>query len=842
MAVPDKRKPRTVRLLTGLHVSLQDGRKRSVATVTRTGRFRDPRYGEFEITREMLLSMVRNFEQGTYGQDVFVDVSHRPEDGAAAKVTALSVEGERLRATLEWTPYGVEAVRDRGYQYLSAEYVPNFTDNESGQAHGPLLLGAGLTLRPAIKRLDPVQLSEQSDDGPVLVHPALVKELQEEARKTMNKHAEALRKALSEMDLDEASVNGLVSAYQQSAENLGEDEAGLKRLSEQFVETGQALAKQGRPVEVKLSQPAGLSAEQVRQILAEDRAAQERTARELAEKRDSRVGLFRELMEKAEGLDGLADDERRSLSEAEALITPEMSEDQVRKLAQVQIGQGNRLAAARQLSGMGFQGAGSTRVQVSEANSIKRLSEQVREGLRGTMAYGNRLLKLPEKVGPFVERVLSEFDRVHARALHMEAKALASGETNLGGHELPVSYQREVIRESLSDLNVLETVQTLTDAGAQSTTQVPYEVRDKSMIRNGGIVYERQGIPPAGVEQKMSTAYVLGTKISMKVSNEVVHFSRSSVIDWDAWARNMESNSRAARELIHARICNEMLRSADAAASVDITGEDVGAQVDGTNSYVKTANFPVVRPYQAVDNQGNVVGSEVNGIVVNLNSTPLEQYSDAVTTPGTYWTLDTDLGGSVNLGYIAFVDETGAPVTPTGTCVLDYSYTTNVVLFDMDVPDGTTYEKHMNGLVQAVGAAKAQLSADAFVVANYQVMSPVLNDQATNAETFSAWGERRGNSTDQMGDLAGIKGVPAWSTNAPGVDLGDERIVMGQRGTLTYTIAKPWMYGDSFEAVDANGRPTGERIAYGEEYSAIHVPEAIQNRMKTVLAYSATGR
>ena len=135
------------------------------------------------------------------------------------------------------------------------------------------------------------------------------------------------------------------------------------------------------------------------------------------------------------------------------------------------------------------------------------------------------------------------------------------------------------------------------------------------------------------------------------------------------------------------------------------------------------------------------------------------------------------------------------------------------------------------------------MSADRFVVPDFQLMSPVLNDTATNADNFVSAQKRDGASTSTAGDLTEIKAVPAFGTNAPGIDLGDERILMGARGTLTYTIAKPFVTGQPFEAVDATtGKAIGKKQAYGEEYSAIKVPTPIRNRMTSVLAYSFTGR
>ena len=89
----------------------------SWVTVTRVGSFTDPRYGRFEITPAMLLSMVKNFESKVYGQEIFLDVNHIPGNGSAAKVMCLSVEGNRLRALVEWTPFGLEAVKKRGFAY-----------------------------------------------------------------------------------------------------------------------------------------------------------------------------------------------------------------------------------------------------------------------------------------------------------------------------------------------------------------------------------------------------------------------------------------------------------------------------------------------------------------------------------------------------------------------------------------------------------------------------------------------------------------------------------------------------------------------------------------------------
>jgi len=136
-------------------------RYRPVA-ITRTGKFWAPQYGDFEISPAMLAEMVRNFDAQVLGVDVFVDVSHRHEDGSAGKITRLWVDGDTLMAEVAWTPYGLMAITERGYQYISAEYDESYRDNETRRHHGAVLKGAGLTIRPVIKRMERVELSELS--------------------------------------------------------------------------------------------------------------------------------------------------------------------------------------------------------------------------------------------------------------------------------------------------------------------------------------------------------------------------------------------------------------------------------------------------------------------------------------------------------------------------------------------------------------------------------------------------------------------------------------------------------------------------------------------------------
>ncbi|WP_230368805.1 phage protease [Paludibacterium denitrificans] len=147
---------------------------------------------------------------------------------------------------MEWTEFGIEAVKERGFQYLSAEYSENYQDNEQGRTHGPVLLGAGLTVRPVIKRLDPVTLScDSGADTPVLIHPELARTLLSEAQANMNKYLQALlarlkAKQLSQQVLD--TVKQLGEAALASCTTDADAEALCTQLEEQTVTLSEALA------------------------------------------------------------------------------------------------------------------------------------------------------------------------------------------------------------------------------------------------------------------------------------------------------------------------------------------------------------------------------------------------------------------------------------------------------------------------------------------------------------------------------------------------------------------------------------------------------------------------
>lgn len=806
-------------------IRLGEDQPTSWVTVTRTGEFSDPRYGKFSITPAMLAEMVKNFTGKAYGQDIFIDVAHKPENGAAGKVVALAVEGDRLRAKVEWTPMGVEAVRAKGYAYLSAEYHENWRDNEAGNPHGCVLLGAGLVTRPCIKRLDPVQLSEADGESVLLLHPKLLNDLISEVKDTMKKHLEELKKQLEAKGLSEAAIAAVISLAEKAMTGMT-DEAQMKALCEAFAADAKKLTE-GGPVTVNVA--GGLTAADVAAAVAKQLAERDDAAKKLAETQAGNVKLLGEQI--AELGKSLSEDTRKELVDGlTPAITAEMSAPAIKALAEVQVKMAEKAEANKQLAASGFHFRGNAHITVDSTNEVLKLQETI----------DRRLGITPPKDSPnaeLVKKVLAQFDAERGAELSREHKHLAAGDGIISDVSVPAIFERTVIREALYPLVALQFVNVGTSEFAVAA-QIPYSYRDVTAAgRDSTRKYEGQGIARAGIKQAMETAYPIPQKLAFEVSDELRYLTGAGRIDFDATAENVRNASRIIGEDLERLILNECVNAGDEFA-VSAGNDTLTATVNGTNKVFVTSNFPVVRPRKVFDLQGNQVGTTVNPIVVTLNSVVRQEYDGSGTqSAGTYYTMD------YNLGEIRFVSETGASVTPTNAwpLVVTYSYTTNVTKFDTDLGSLKVGEK-WDDFIYRYGLRRSVLEDQRFYRANFGLMSGTVHEQVLLANQFAAINDRGQTSVSGAGDLGSIRSVPNFKSFAPGLQLGDTRVLIGERGNTRFRMAKPWQMGELQDQKDVNGRFTGKKEAYGDQFIFLHTPSQLKGCYSSVVLYSATGR
>lgn len=838
----------TVRFLSGIHVTLDEGKTQSWVTVTRTGKFRDPRYGEFEISRTMLSAMVKNFDDRVYGQDIFYDVSHDPKHGAAGKVIKLKVEGDRLRALVDWTPYGIDAIKNKGYAYSSIEYHDNYEDNESGKQYGPVMMGAGLVVRPCIKRLDPIQLSEASGgDVPTLMHPELQSTLLQEIHAMWEKLIKQLAEKLGSMKLAEAVVASLTDAARKALAGVTEEPAAIALIAS-FEDAGKKLAEAIGDKVVQLSiaaptMPAGVTAADVKRLMEEETQRQVSAAKKLSEDRAANIKLLSDTINAATGLD---DSTKKELAESVSdLITPEMNADQVKRLAENQIAMGNKVAAAKQLSAMGFnRPAGNVHITVDSSNEVKSLQEHAdrRLGFAG-MADSERFARtggqLQTRNKKLAEQVLALYDAQHGAQLHREHKMLSAGDGVASDIAVPATFERAVIREAVYGLIGLQFVDVGTATFA-NTIEIPYSYRDTSAAGiNSTRVYEGGIIQRAGMIQTFEEARPLPQKLSFSVSDELRYLTSAGAINWDSVAESAKNAVRIIGEDTERLIFNEVLQASDQYLSADIANESV-ATADGTKTIFVLAHFPVLHPKKLYNIAGQQVGSTLYPVVIKSNNVAIAEYNGTDTQPaGLYYWMD------FNLGEIHFVDQTGAPSAPTATHAIvatSYTYATNVFRFDTDLGTDTVKVK-WDDFLYRYGLRKNVIDSDRYYTPNFGLMSGTVRTQIEQAGSFVESLARNGTNLDSQGNLGMIKDVPNYKTTAPGLYMGDQRIVIGERGQTRFRMMKPWTMGQLQDQRDpTTGLFTGKKDAYGDQFIVLHTPTQLKGACTSIVLYSATAR
>ncbi|WP_271008623.1 phage protease [Paucibacter sp. B51] len=840
--------PGLVRYLSG-RIELAEGAKSSWVTVTRAGTFTDPRYGTFTITPAMLAQMVRNFDARVLGQDVFFDVDHKPTNGAAAKVLKLAVENGKLRALVEWTPFGMEAVKERGFAYLSAEYHEAWTDNEQGAAHGCVLLGAGLTTRPVIKRLDPIQLSlsgsdDESDAGIKLaISQNLINSLEFDAMNPIEK----LNQKLLSQGLTPEQIAPLLAAARKQLAEAGQDETKCLAVVSTFESAGEALANQIRTLSASGHQPGPISltiappvdvAGEVHRLLAQQAATAAADAATLAGK----VKLLSDTIQADASLDEATRSEL--IQQAQPLVTKELSDAQVTTMATVLLSQAQKTSAAVQLATLGYRPpSGSVHITVDSSNQIKSLQDQIdtRLGIKrlsDAKRYERTGGKLLAENKDFAEKALAQFDNEWGHRLANEHKLLSGGVGSISDTSVPAVIERTVLREQLYSLVGLNYVDVGTAAFAGSVL-IPFSYRDPTAAGVAGLrTYEGQGIKRAGLIQTSEEARPLPQKLAFQATNEMRYLLQAAPIDFEPIAENIQNITRITAEDTDRVIQNEIVMSADEALVAPLN-DVLTAQVNGVNKIFVTTQFPVVRPRKYFDLKGVQQGATLNPLTVTLNAVQRQEYTGGTLAAGLYYVMD------YNLGELRFVNELGVLQTPTNGWVLSVvgSYSLNAAKFNIDVgaaPDtvGAAYDRGLN----LIGGRKVAIETDRYYTASMLLLSGAVDNALSNATTFQANSSRPGYGLNPDGSVGIIKGIPAFNTKAPGLFIGDTRIIVGESRNTRFRMLRAFSMQPLEQARDASGNFIGATEGYGEQYIACHTPSMRKNANTSLVLYSAAGR
>ncbi len=169
-----------------------DGTATSWIHAMPVGEYEHPFYGKIAFTAERIERFAAGVMSKVRGIDISIDYSHDALGEAAGWVTAADSRPGGLWLMVEWTKAAADRIRDKKYRYFSPEFADEWTDAK-GKKHKDVLIGGGLTNRPFLKDLLPVNLSE-----------VLGKQEKEEV---LSMSDELLSKVREQLELDEKATD-----------------------------------------------------------------------------------------------------------------------------------------------------------------------------------------------------------------------------------------------------------------------------------------------------------------------------------------------------------------------------------------------------------------------------------------------------------------------------------------------------------------------------------------------------------------------------------------------------------------------------------------------------------
>jgi len=130
------------------------------------GEYDHPIYGKITLTPEKAQEIANNVNSGVRGQDLDIDYDHKQYGGEAAGWVkgAKADPRDGLLLTVEWTKKAGKLIKEKAYRYFSPELTDEWKHPSTGVVHKNVLFGGGITNRPFLKGILPLNMSEMSLD------------------------------------------------------------------------------------------------------------------------------------------------------------------------------------------------------------------------------------------------------------------------------------------------------------------------------------------------------------------------------------------------------------------------------------------------------------------------------------------------------------------------------------------------------------------------------------------------------------------------------------------------------------------------------------------------------
>lgn len=196
-----------------------------------------PEYGEIKITPEFANIMANGVNENIRGQQLDIDYDHKKRtDEAAGWVKKAEARDDGLWLLVQWTKKAYDLIKEKAYKYFSPEFVDEWKHPVTGVTYKNVLFGGGITNRPFLKGIQPLNLSEMG-----------IKDTENEKENIMDEAQ--FKELVALLGLDEgADFNAVISAVKELVNKAKEE----KKPEEEGTPAAETVAQMSEDPRIKV--------------------------------------------------------------------------------------------------------------------------------------------------------------------------------------------------------------------------------------------------------------------------------------------------------------------------------------------------------------------------------------------------------------------------------------------------------------------------------------------------------------------------------------------------------------------------------------------------------------
>lgn len=142
-------------------ITLSDDSKSCWIMACPFGTYSHPEYGKLVFDKDKLDQLADSVNNNVRTTELDIDYDHKLNTTEAAGwVKSAEVRDNGLWILVEWTQKAFDLIKSKAYKYFSPEFVDEWKHPKTGETFKNVLCGGGITNRPYLKDIAPINLNE----------------------------------------------------------------------------------------------------------------------------------------------------------------------------------------------------------------------------------------------------------------------------------------------------------------------------------------------------------------------------------------------------------------------------------------------------------------------------------------------------------------------------------------------------------------------------------------------------------------------------------------------------------------------------------------------------------